>query len=141
MLSIFVIGLAFLGCGIFLAHRMSKSDDGQMFGTRDRVIITLAIFALMGASAKTLMGGGAVVGVIGLMIVIPAGVLLAFIWLPSLVETGLSSLTGAMTGGNLEVESKPFYYRALAKRRQGKFSEALAEIDTGDVHNYTLTYT
>jgi tetratricopeptide (TPR) repeat protein len=130
MLSIFVIGLAFLGCGIFLAHRMSKSDDGQMFGMRDRVIITMAIFALMGASAKTLMGGGAVAGVIGMVIVIPAGVLLAFIWLPSLVETGLSSLTGAMTGGNLEVESKPFFYRALAKRRQGKFSEALAEIDT-----------
>lgn len=130
MLSILVIGLAFLGCGIFLAHRMSKRDDGQMFEMRDRVIITLAIFALMVAAAKTLAGGGAVVGLVGLIVVIPAGVILAFIWLPSLVETALGGLTGAMTGGNLQVEAKPFYYRALAKRRQGKFSEALAEIDT-----------
>ena len=130
MLSILVIGLAFLGCGVFLAHRMTKRDDGQMFEMRDRVIITLAIFALMGAAAKTLAGGGAIVGVFGLIIVIPIGVILAFIWLPSLVETVLGGLTGAMTGGNLQVEAKPFYYRALAQRRQGKFSEAVAEIDT-----------
>ena len=130
MLPIIVIGLVFLGCGLFLAHRMSKRDDGQMFEPRDRVIITIAIVALLTAAGKTLVGGGAAAGVFGLIIVIPAGVILAFMWLPAAVESLLSGLTGAMTGGNQQVEAKPFYFRALAKRRQGKFSEALAEIDT-----------
>lgn len=130
MLPIIVIGLVFLGCGLFLAHRMSKRDDGQMFEPRDRVIITVAIVALLAAAGKTLVGGGAAAGVFGLIIVIPAGVILAFMWLPAAVESLLSGLTGAMTGGNQQVEAKPFYFRALAKRRQGKFSEALAEIDT-----------
>lgn len=130
MLPIIVIGLVFLGCGIFLAHRMSKRDDGQMFEPRDRVIITLAIFALLGAAGKSLAGGGAAAGVFGLIIVIPACVILAFMWLPAAVESLLSGLTGAMTGGNQQIEAKPFFYRALAKRRQGKFAEALVEIDT-----------
>jgi hypothetical protein len=38
VLPIIAIGLVFLGCGIFLAHRMSKRDDGQMLEPRDRVI-------------------------------------------------------------------------------------------------------
>jgi len=130
VLPIIVIGLVFLGCGLFLSHRMSKRDDGQMFEPRDRVIITIAIVALLTAAGKTLVGGGAAAGVFGLIIVIPAGVILAFMWLPAAVESLLSGLTGAMTGGNQQVEAKPFYFRALAKRRQGKFSEALAEIDT-----------
>ncbi len=122
MLLILGIGLVFLGCGVFLAHRMSKSEDGQMFEMRDRLIISVVIFTLIGASATS--------GFFVLIIAIPAGVILSFMWLPTLVDTVLSGLTGEMTGGNLEIESKPFYFRALAKRRQGKFSEALAEIDT-----------
>ena len=122
MLLILGIGLVFLGCGVFLAHRMSKSEDGQMFEMRNRLIISVVIFTLIGASATS--------GFFVLIVVIPAGVILSFMWLPPLVDTVLSGLTGAMTGGNLEIESKPFYFRALAKRRQGKFSEALAEIDT-----------
>lgn len=58
MLAILGIGLVFLGCGIFLAHRMSKRDDGQMFETRDRVIITLALVLLLGGAVKTLGEAG-----------------------------------------------------------------------------------
>ncbi|MFM7803923.1 MAG: tetratricopeptide repeat protein, partial [Verrucomicrobiota bacterium] len=129
MLPILAIGLVFLGCGIFLAHRMSKRDDGQMFDPRDRVIITLAVVLLLGAAAKTLVGGGSSAGVFVLVLVIPTGVILSYIWLPAAVDALLSGLTGAMAGGNQPVEPKPFYFRALAMRRKGRFSEALAEID------------
>ena len=108
---------------------MSKRDDGQMFEPRDRVIITLALVLLLGAAARTLVVGGAAAGVFMLVIVIPAGVILSYIWLPTAVDALLSGLTGAMTGGNEPVEPKPFYFRALAMRRKGKFSEALVEID------------
>lgn len=97
MLLILGIGLVFLGCGVFLAHRMSKSEDGQMFEMRNRLIISVVIFTLIGASATS--------GFFVLIVVIPAGVILSFMWLPPLVDTVLSGLTGAMTGGNLEIES------------------------------------
>ena len=130
MLAIIGLGVVFLGCGLFLAHRMSQREDGQMFDTPGRIVVTLAVVGLMGASLRMLFGAGGGGGVILLVLVIPSGVIMAFVWLPTLVDGFLSGLTGAMTGGNQEVEAKPFFFRATAKRSQGRFSEALAEIDT-----------
>ena len=130
MFSILAIGVVFLACGVFLAHRMSKRDDGQMFDMPGRIVVTLGVVGIMWGALRTMSGGGVVGGVVLMMLVIPSGVIMAFVWLPTLVEGALSGLTGAMTGGDQEVEAKPFYFRALAKRSQGRFSEALVEIDT-----------
>src|ERR1700691_34583 len=43
-----------------------------------------------------------------LLFIIPF-LILSFIWLPSVVELLLRPLTSAFTGGNDEVEAKPFY--------------------------------
>jgi tetratricopeptide (TPR) repeat protein len=63
------------------------------------------------------------------LVVIPVGVILAFMWLPSLVDTGLSGLMESMTGGREQIVPTPFYFRTQALRKRGEFSAALAELD------------
>jgi tetratricopeptide (TPR) repeat protein len=55
-------------------------------------------------------------------------VILAFVWLPNLVETALSPLLGAFTGGTEEAETKPFYFIANAKRMKSLPQEAADEV-------------
>jgi len=62
-----------------------------------------------------------------LLFIIPF-VVLSFIWLPNLVEIILSPLTNAFDGGSDEVEAKPFYFIAAAKRIKGLHQEAIAEV-------------
>jgi len=60
--------------------------------------------------------------VIGIMIMMPW-------WLPRLVGRGMSPLLGAYTGGDETEEPKPFYARAVAYRKRGNATEALAEVE------------
>jgi hypothetical protein len=144
MITIILCGLIFVGCGAFLMHRIGKRDDGQIFDAPARWIVTIALFSLLVATFRMLSGGGAAAGVAGLVVVIPTCVILGFIWVPPLVEHGLSGLTGALTGGNEQIAPKPYYFRAHARRKKGEYSAALIEIDSelekfpGDIEGMLL---
>jgi tetratricopeptide (TPR) repeat protein len=64
---------------------------------------------------------------LSLLYCIPA-VLLAFLWVPSIGRFLLKPLTDAFDGGTNEVEAKPFFFIAEAKRRKGLYQEAVAEM-------------
>ena len=64
---------------------------------------------------------------LALLFIIP-GVILSFIWLPDLVSLVIKPLTNTFDGGADEVEAKPFYFIAAAKRAKGLRQEAIAEI-------------
>lgn len=144
MLTAIGCGLIFLACGLYLMHRMGKRDDGQMFDAHARWVITIALLTVVIITFRKLGGGGPAAAVVGLVVVIPTCVILGFLWVHPLVEHGLSGLTGAMTGGNEQVEPKPFYFRAQARRKKGEFSAALVEIDSellkfpGDIEGMLL---
>ncbi len=65
--------------------------------------------------------------ILSLLYIIPC-VLFAFLWLPSVGEFLLKPLTSAFEGGSESVEAKPFYFRAVAKRRKSLYDEAMADI-------------
>jgi tetratricopeptide (TPR) repeat protein len=129
MLLILGCGLLFLGGGLFLMHRLSGRDDQRMFDASGRWAITGVLAAVVVLVGKMAAGGGLAGAVIGLVAMIPAMVILSIIWVPSIVDTALSGLTGALTGGKEEAEPRPFYFRARAHRKKGELSVALAEID------------
>jgi len=52
----------------------------------------------------------------------------AILWTPNLVSTLLKPLTSALDGGDEPPEPRPFYSVARAKRKRGKYAEALAEV-------------
>ena len=61
------------------------------------------------------------------LFIIPFGIF-SFIWLPNVVGIVLKPLTSAFDGGGDEVEAKPFYFIAAAKRIKGLHQEAIAEV-------------
>jgi hypothetical protein len=99
----------------------AESDDRRVLIYKWVASVGLAILALLllflGRSEPKLL----------LLFIIPLPVL-AFIWLPNLIGMLLRPLTGAFEGGYDEVEAKPFYFIAAAKRMKGLHQEAITEI-------------
>jgi hypothetical protein len=62
-----------------------------------------------------------------LFIMIPA-LFLGLMWAPTIGRMITKPLTDPLTGGDEEIEPKPFYFVAEGKRRQGLFEEAAAEV-------------
>jgi tetratricopeptide (TPR) repeat protein len=62
-----------------------------------------------------------------LLLVLPLSVL-GITWIPNVFNFLVKPLTNAFDGGAEEAETKPFYFRAEAKRRQGLYKEAVAEV-------------
>ena len=57
-----------------------------------------------------------------------AGIMLSFIWAPSIGALLAKPFTSLFDGGGQEPEAKPLYSTAQARRKQGKFNEAIHEI-------------
>ena len=68
----------------------------------------------------------------GPFIGVPAAALLAIIlgamWAPNIGEFVAASLTSMFDGGIREVDATPFYSIAEARRKRGRYDEALAEV-------------
>ncbi len=57
------------------------------------------------------------------------GIVLTAIWGASIGSWLARPLTGLFDGGNVEVESRPLYSMAEARRKRGRYAEAMAEIE------------
>ncbi len=94
----------------------ANSDDRRVliYKCAASVALVLIIFLLM------FVGLGLVS--IGFMVI------LAFVWLPNVVNMVVKPLTGAFDGGADEEAPKPFYFIAAAKRMKGFHQEAAEEV-------------
>lgn len=57
------------------------------------------------------------------------GILLGVIWAPNVAGIFSQPLTSLFDGGNTEVEPAPLYSIAEARRKQGRYAEAVAEVE------------
>lgn len=69
-------------------------------------------------------------GIPGLLIGLILGLFLSVLWAPHLGALISKPITGFYDGGVQEPETRPLYSIAEARRKQGKYSEAIAEIRT-----------
>ena len=67
-------------------------------------------------------------GPFGPFVMVFLGVILSILWTPHLAEGLFSPLTNLLDGGNEAPDLKPLYSVAEAKRKQGKYLEAMVEI-------------
>jgi tetratricopeptide (TPR) repeat protein len=123
-------GLILLVLTAFLFWRISKAGNvNDAIDWPSRVIITALLLGGVIWSFHNGKGGGKAEQFMALVAVLISAVPLCVLWIPSMVDFALTPLLGAMTGGNETVELRPFYARAVAYRKRGDYSAAIAEIE------------
>src|SRR6185503_15094517 len=113
--------------GWVLRRWLKKSDDPA------RLISKWAVTAVMGGItwwvAKSNAGGGGygAAFIIGITCAI-CGIVLGITWGSNIADMLGRPLGGLYDGGDAEIVPQPFYSIAEAKRKQGKYLEAVAEL-------------
>jgi hypothetical protein len=67
-------------------------------------------------------------GPYGLFVIVGSGVVLSILWTPHLGAALIEPLTGILDGGNQQIEPRPAYSIAQSRQKQGRYTEAVAEI-------------
>jgi tetratricopeptide (TPR) repeat protein len=88
-------------------------------------LLTAGLLALFGGVLVPLAAANPLVGV---PLVAAWGIGLAMIWGPHVGEFFARPLSSLYDGGREPVEPRPFYSIAEARRKQGRYAEALAEV-------------
>ncbi len=94
---------------------------------RQSLIVKWTVSAVLAVLLKWMIAVNYGAQYLPLFVLIPAAVL-GFMWAPTVGHFMTKPLTDSLTGGDEEVELKPFYFAAEGKRRQGLFEEAVAEV-------------
>ncbi len=115
--------------GIF-CHRIGKtSSSEEMMSLPGKGLFSLGALGLIGfvfiwARRHAEEGGGWMAVVVTLVVGVPLGIL----WLPHFGSFLLTPFLNSLTGGNEQVERRPFYSRAIALRKRGDYAGAVAEV-------------
>jgi len=73
-------------------------------------------------------GGGPMEKIVGLMAALVLGLIMAVLWGPAVVDKVSEIIGGLFTGGSEPPPPQPFYSIAQARRKQGRFGEAVQEV-------------
>ena len=118
--------LAFGLVGWVMLRSMAKSDEpGRLVAKWVISIVLLGIAFAVGAGSKSDDPSSAFIVPIGGAVI---GVILGIIWAPSLGALVSKPFSSMYDGGDAEVEMRPLYSIAQARRKQGKYHEAIAAI-------------
>ena len=90
------------------------------------VITLMAVFFAFYGPAQS---GGGIGLIFVLLLMIPCLVLIGLMWAPAIGNWVASPITNAMTGDSRESYNKPEYGIAIARRKRGRYVEAIEAID------------
>lgn len=119
--------IAFVVLVCIVAWRWLKGSRDTPFRLIAKWIISgLVIAFLVFGIMPTAMGGGA--GALMVPLIAVCGLILAILWTPNITAFLARPFGNLIDGGDQEADPEPFYSIALAKRKNGRFPEALAEV-------------
>jgi outer membrane protein assembly factor BamD (BamD/ComL family) len=123
VLLILVIGLG----GWALFHVLKRSEDPARLVFK--WILTAVVIGLMMWKVAPLVGGGGYDGAfIGIPLTAVCGLALAIIWRHNIASIVAKPFASLYDGGDAEIDPQPYYSIPIAKRKKGKYTEAVAEI-------------
>ena len=126
-----VVGLIIMATTFAIAvwigwRTLQKSEDPARLVFKWIVTIVLFGFVVFGAFS---LGGLGIAGAFGVPIIGAAiGVFLGIMWAPNIGALLAKPLTSAFDGGATEFEARPLLSIAHARRKQGRYQEAVAHI-------------
>ena len=124
-----VLVLCLAAIGWFLWLWLKKTRDPALLIFR--WILTVAAFCGIGyggRQAGIAYSQGSPAAIFGVFYGAVGGLFLAIVWLPPFVDYVSRTIGSLYTGGDTEPEPRPFYSVFHAKRTNGKYFEALAEV-------------
>ena len=130
LLAGFAGGIILLVLVVIFCHRFGKTGSTEsMMSLPGKVLFSIGAMGLIGfafvwARRNFDQGGGLIALVAVLVLGVPAGML----WLPQLGALLLRPFFNSLTGGDEQVERRPFYSRAIALRKRGDYAGAIAEV-------------
>lgn len=118
-------GLVFLGAlGWFLIRTLKRTEDPARLIFK--WVLSLAVLGGIGAlAAATLDSYG---GVVVPFACVAAGVVLTVLWAPNIGTMLAKPISSLYDGGDEEAVPEPLYSIAEAKRKRGRFQEALFDV-------------
>lgn len=123
-----VVWLGFLAAAVWALRRLwQRSEDRPALIAR--VLATAADLAFLGWGVGPLFQRmDAVTAFVGVPMAALGGLVLALIWVPSLIES-LGRWAGTLyDGGSAAPDPEPFFSIAEARRKQGRYAEAVAAV-------------
>jgi tetratricopeptide (TPR) repeat protein len=111
-----IFGAAFAGL-IFLSLWKARERGPIVL----KWLITLPVLLAIPFSVKLL-------GAFGPFLIVFCAIILSFLWAPHIGAALASPITSALDGGDTPPDLKPFYSIAQAREKQGRYAEAIAEI-------------
>jgi len=106
-----------IGWGIFRMVKRSQDPPKMLFKLAISVLLVIA--SLITAVKLSFLGP--------IVLIIP-GIILSILWVPHIGEWLCKPLTNLFDGGSEAPELKPYYSIAIARRKQGKFLDAVVEV-------------
>jgi tetratricopeptide (TPR) repeat protein len=119
-----VIGIAFVGWLFWRALKRSNDPERLIFKWIFTAPIIWIIFKIVVPDFEK----GGFDAIFGLILMSICGVAMMVTWRHSLIDIVANPIGSLYDGGKEEVEPKPFYSIAQAKRKRGEFLEAALEV-------------
>lgn len=115
--------------GWFIWRRLRNSRDPGALALRWIVTISIGVWlGREGIIARAAMQAQSPAAAMIVVYSALGGMIIAILWVPVIADTVSNFFGSLYTGGNEEVEAKPFYSIFRAKRSKGQYFEALAEV-------------
>jgi tetratricopeptide (TPR) repeat protein len=122
-----VLIVAVVLLGWVLIRSLKRSEDPPLLIFK-WILTGLTLLVLLWKVAPMIWTSGAAGAYIGIPLVAVCGVVLAIIWRRSLISIIANPVGSMFDGGDREIEPRPAYSIAQAKRNRGHYSEAIAEV-------------
>src|SRR3954449_4660688 len=125
------VGLLMLLAGVaaliwFIWRTIKNAEDPSKMAFKWGLTFTIGGLFLFGAFKEVGFshGGAFIVPFVCVLL----GIVMSIVWAPHLGAWLAKSLTAMFDGGTAEVEPQPLYSAAIAKRKAGKYREAVYDI-------------
>jgi tetratricopeptide (TPR) repeat protein len=128
LFGLILIGGVGLAVVIYIIRKQLRNPQNDPVKVIGLWVLSLVVFVGISYSTVAAQEGFALLFV--LLVALPIAVLLGVAWTPAIANMLVSPLTTALSGDDTEAYGGPCYGQALAKRKRGRYEDALEAVET-----------
>ena len=128
LFGLILIGGVGLAVVIYIIRKQLRNPQNDPLKVIGLWVLSLVVFVGISYSTVAAQEGFALLFV--LLVALPIAVLLGVAWTPAIANMLVSPLTTALSGDDTEAYGGPCYGQALAKRKRGRYEDALEAVET-----------